>query len=147
LIDPATDFMQITLQVKIIYALRILRLVVIILFLAYFIGTLFLALSKHTTFSEDDFTFYNEYELKMMSDLEILTRMIYFVITTLTTIGFGDFNPKSMLERLAVIFILVLGVCCFSFMMGQLISVVVDYRKLTTENEDAKELSRWLGIV
>lgn len=118
ILDPSTDHNQIMLQIKIIYALRILRLVIIILILSYFIGTLFFALSKHTTFSEDDYTFYNEYEMHSLSDNENLIRMIYFAITTLTTIGFGDFNPKSEIERITTIAILLAGVVCFSFIMG-----------------------------
>ena len=132
--DPSTDHNQIMVQIKIMYAYRIFRLVTTILILAYFIGTLFFCLSKHTTYSEDDFTFYNEYGMAELTDLENLIRMIYFAITTLTTIGFGDFNPKSEVERIATTAILLAGVCCFSFIMGQLMEIVIDYRHVTAEN-------------
>lgn len=105
-----------------------------ILILAYFIGTLFFVLSKHTTYSPDDFTFYNYYGLNELSDNENLIRVIYFAITTLTTIGFGDFNPKSEIERIATTLILLAGVCCFSYIMGQFLEIVVDYRCVTAEN-------------
>jgi hypothetical protein len=145
--DPSTDHNQIMLQIKIMYAFKIFRLVTTILILAYFIGTLFFCLSKHTTYSKDDFTFYNEYGMGQLSESDNLIRMIYFAITTLTTIGFGDFNPKSEIERIATTLILLAGVCCFSYIMNQFMEIVIDYRHVTAENQQSEELSRWLGLV
>lgn len=133
--DPSTDHNQIMLQIKIMYAFRIFRLVTTILILAYFIGTLFFCLSKHTTNSRDDYTFYNEYGMYDLSESENLIRVVYFAITTLTTIGFGDFNPKSEVERIATTLILLAGVCCFSYIMGQFMEIVIDYRQVTAENQ------------
>lgn len=39
---------------------------------------------------------------------------IYFVAVTLTTVGYGDFSPTTILGRLFVIFIIVLGVIVFA---------------------------------
>ena len=72
--------------------------------------------------------------MRDLTDMENLIRMIYFAITTLTTIGFGDFNPKSEVERIATTLILLAGVCCFSFIMNQLMEIVIDYRHVTAEN-------------
>ena len=47
-----------------------------------------------------------------------LIQVWYFAITTLSTIGFGDYSPVSMSERLIASFILMFGVAVFSFIMG-----------------------------
>lgn len=48
----------------------------------------------------------------------------YFALTTLSTIGFGDFYPVSDYERLVGAFMLLFGVAIFSIFMGDLSSQV-----------------------
>ena len=75
------------------------RIVLSVLILSYFLGTLWFVLTKQTTHTPDEYTFYNEYGLKDLTDMENLSTVVYFIFTTLSTIGFGDFNPKSEIER------------------------------------------------
>jgi hypothetical protein len=42
----------------------------------------------------------------------------YFFFTSLATVGFGDFAPKSDLERLLMAVVLLIGVAIFSYIMG-----------------------------
>lgn len=49
---------------------------------------------------------------------DLLVKEFYFAITTLSTIGYGDFHPVSKIERVIAAFILLLGVSIFSFIMG-----------------------------
>jgi len=44
--------------------------------------------------------------------------LMYFSFTSLTTVGFGDFNPRSNVERLFISFGLLFGVAIFSYIMG-----------------------------
>jgi len=44
--------------------------------------------------------------------------MAYFSFTTLSTVGFGDFHPKTNGERLFMVLIMVGGIMCFSYIMG-----------------------------
>lgn len=50
--------------------------------------------------------------------------LMYFSFTSLTTIGFGDFNPRSDYERLYISFGLLFGVAIFSYIMGQFIEII-----------------------
>ena len=52
------------------------------------------------------------------SSWENLTIVVYFMFTTLSTVGFGDFNPKSEIERVIMTFILLVGVATFSYIMS-----------------------------
>ena len=47
--------------------------------------------------------------------------MLYFSFTSLTTVGFGDFHPKSNFERIFIAFGLMFGVAIFSYIMGEFI--------------------------
>lgn len=62
--NQAVDNNMILLQIKIMYIFRVLRLIIIILILSYFLGTLWLLISKMLTKNKDDpdeMTFYNQY--------------------------------------------------------------------------------------
>ena len=63
---------MILLQIKIMYIFRVLRLIVIILLLSYFLGTLWLLTSKLLTKDKndpDEATFYNVYQLRERSNM------------------------------------------------------------------------------
>jgi hypothetical protein len=53
--------------------------------------------------------------------MKIMWTMIYYSFTSLTTVGFGDYHPKSDYERIVVMFILMFGVAIFSYIMGNFI--------------------------
>jgi hypothetical protein len=67
--------------------------------------------------------------------------------TTLSTVGFGDFNPKSEVERIVTTFILLVGVATFSYIMGQFIDILMNLQSVTADNEDSENLSKWLGLL
>jgi len=77
--------------------------------------------------SEDRFiTAYNLYYPKsdMMFSIIILQ---YFSFTSLTTVGFGDYNPKSNIERLFIAFSLLFGVAIFSYIIGKFFEILASY--------------------
>jgi hypothetical protein len=53
----------------------------------------------------------------------IMLIFIYFSFTSLTTVGFGDFHPKSDFERIFIAFGLMFGVAIFSYIMGEFIQM------------------------
>lgn len=105
-------------QLILIKGFQVIRLIVFCLILSYFLGTGWFIITKHTTDSPDEFTFYNDYEMGDKSSWENLTIVVYFMFTTLSTVGFGDFNPKSEIERAIMTFILLIGVATFSYIMS-----------------------------
>ena len=124
--DSSVDNNKIMQQIFLIKGFQVLRLVITILILSYFLGTMWFIISKHTTNNEDEHTFYNVYSLYEKTKTENLSIVVYFMFTTLTTVGFGDFNPKSEIERTIMTFILLIGVACFSYIMSQFISFLLE---------------------
>ena len=80
-------------MIKIVYV--VFRLITIILLLSYHLGALSFIATKHMTHSKDQFTIYNEYKMYENTDRKNLIIFIYFMFTTLSTTGIGDYNPKS----------------------------------------------------
>ena len=58
---------------------------------------------------------------------------LYWTVTTLTTVGYGDIFPLTERERLAGCFVLVIGVCIFGFIMGEFIEILMNYKGLWKE--------------
>ena len=118
------------------------------IFLSYLVGTLWFITSRHLSKNPDAFTFFNEYELKDKNDWDNLIIVIYFAFTTLSTVGFGDFNPKSPSERLITVGILLIGVALFSYIMGQFIDILMKLQDLTANSsEESENLTKWLGLL
>jgi len=52
---------------------------------------------------------------------------LYFIVTTISTVGFGDISGTTMVERIVVIFLMLFGVTFFTFMSGALASIISNY--------------------
>jgi len=53
-----------------------------------------------------------------------MIKINYFSFTTLSTVGFGDFDPRSNVERLYMAFGMLLGVAIFSAILGKFIEML-----------------------
>jgi hypothetical protein len=82
---------------------KITSLLVIIISLAYFLGLFWVIITKdlldwrHSVDGiRDEDNFYEYFEFKddtTADELSTLIKTTYFALTTLSTIGFGDFSP------------------------------------------------------
>lgn len=59
-----------------------------------------------------------------------MIKVWYYGLTTLSTIGFGDFTPKSSEEKIIISFAMMLGVMVFSYIMGNLIEILAGFNNL-----------------
>lgn len=69
-------------------------------------------------------TFITTNGLFEFTPVERCLRVFYFMFTTLSTVGFGDFHPRADAERIFVVFILLLGVAVFSYFMGNFVEII-----------------------
>ena len=58
---------------------------------------------------------------------ELYLTSLYYTVTTMTTVGYGDINGGSALERGVSILIMMVGVIAFSFATGSLTSILSNY--------------------
>ena len=73
--------------------------------------------------------------------------MFYFAVTTLTTVGFGDYRPYSSWERVWGSLFLFGGVLTFSYFIGNFLEIIKNLDLVYAENEEADSLSRFFGIL
>lgn len=89
-------------------------------------------------------TFYSFHD---KTDYQQTLALVYFSFTTLSTVGFGDYNPRSDIERLFMAFGLLFGVMIFAVIMG-IYSEIMDKAKAFNETADESgELSRFFSIL
>jgi hypothetical protein len=55
---------------------------------------------------------------------ELYIAGVYFVVTTLVTVGYGDLTAKSEVERGVCCLFMVIGVLSYSYMTGLLTSLI-----------------------
>jgi hypothetical protein len=77
---------------------------------------------------------------------DVLVKVFYWALTTLSTIGYGDYSPVSTLERGVGAFVLLSGVAVFSFIMGQFIDILMNYKSLWIVGYH-KDLSQWIALL
>lgn len=51
---------------------------------------------------------------------QMTIKTMYFALTSLSTVGFGDYYPITDFERLLTSFVLLIGVMLFSYVLSEL---------------------------
>jgi hypothetical protein len=69
-------------------------------------------------------TFIMEYSLLEIKPIDRMIILVYFMFTTLSTVGFGDYNPRADAERVFISVVLLLGVAVFSYFMGNFVDII-----------------------
>lgn len=54
----------------------------------------------------------------------IVIKMTYFTLTTMTTIGFGDFHPRTNTERMLMSIYFLIGTAIFSYAMNEFMVMI-----------------------
>ena len=72
---------------------------------------------------------------------------VYFAFTSLSTVGLGDYCPRSNNERIIGSALLLFGVSIFSYIMGNLLE---SFNKIVYYNDsldEGEELSKFFGVL
>lgn len=76
--------------------------------------------------------------------MELTIILIYFALTSLSTVGLGDFFPISSSERLMGSFMILFGVAIFSYAESQLGEILMESLKM---DDDDHQLGRFFSTV
>jgi hypothetical protein len=146
------------------YALKIIKLVIMILTISYFFGIIFLVVCEAVfdfqfKIDIDDFRmgkvdfeelpelFLSYFNIDGKKQMEILVISTYFACTSLSTVGFGDYTPRGNIERFVGAFILLFGVAIFSIVMGNLMDILADFKEFHQDIGDGEKLSQFFGTL
>lgn len=58
---------------------------------------------------------------------ELYLMALYFSMTTITTVGYGDISATNTLERILCVFLHIIGVLSYSIAAGSLTSIIENY--------------------
>lgn len=141
--DMITDQNKIQQTIMVGFLIKIFKLGLIIVNICFFLGLFwFIFVNLFLDFAKDrDLSSYTEKELEKMnkdyfleyyelednSPFENTVVGLYFAFTTLSTVGFGDYAPRSNVERASGAFVLLAGVAIFSYLMGNFIEILDGY--------------------
>ena len=107
-----------------------IQLIMLVFCLSYFSGLLLYMLMGFTrdknADEEEDFIKYFEMEEK--ADWDIMIAMMYAAFTTLSTVGLGDYHPRSNGERIITALYMLFGAMITSFIMQVLTDVIKQIR-------------------
>ena len=130
---------------------KIIRLILYIVFITYFVGQYWMifveiiSLGYHThngvemkQFGEDE-----TWALGTDSRYERTIAAMYFAMTSLSTVGFGDLHPCNDYERLLGSVMLLGGVSCFSLVLNELSYMISNIKFLNGEIEYKDELEQF----
>ena len=96
---------------------------------------------------EKDENYITYFGLDERSNPEITFIGIYYSMTTLSTVGFGDYHPRSDSERFLACFLLIFGVSVFSYQMGDILALIEDWKELNEVNEDGDGLQKFFNVL
>ncbi len=71
---------------------------------------------------------------------------MYYALTTLATVGYGDYFPCSIAEKILGSIIQIFGVTFFSILMNNFIDVVLSM-KSSNFNDNEDRLQRWFILI
>ena len=113
------------------FFLKVNELMTSIFFFSYYIGILWFVMCElhedfvldvnfktHSDVESLDDNFISYFNLQNKSAYNLVIISTYFSLTSLTTIGLGDYRPTNSLERFVCAFILLFGVSIFSYIMN-----------------------------
>ena len=78
---------------------------------------------------------------------EITVIVMYFAFSSLSTVGLGDYHPRSDFERLCCSFILLFGVAIFSIIMGNFSEILISFKSFNAGLDDGDNLTKFFGTI
>jgi hypothetical protein len=140
------------------YGLKTIHLTLIILNISYVLGLIWIIICEaiEDFYLKVDFREENEafpdyfivyFGLYEKSPVEITIIVTYFLFTSLSTVGFGDFHPRSDFERILCAMILLFGVAIFSYIMGNFIKLLEQFKSYNDDLDQGDELNKFLGVL
>jgi hypothetical protein len=121
------------------YILKTLKLILVITSCSYFFAMSFKILTEieadyknwddFGTGEEEPEHFTSFYGLSCNTEEDMRQVLVYFYFsfTSLSTVGLGDYNPRSDSERLFIAMGLLIGVAIFSYIMGEFCKMVESF--------------------
>ena len=92
---------------------------------------------------------YQDHDIISLAEANFRTILIaiYFSFTSLSTVGFGDYHPRSNSERLMCALILLAGVATFSIILGNFIDILNEFKAMNEDLGDGDQLEMFFMVL
>lgn len=131
---------EIQLKFKLKYTAKCIELIFVMFFMVFTISGWFIWFSKQLNSSD---SFVNTYFIGY-NGFDILLITCYFILTTLVTVGYGDYVPQKSSERVFIIIVMLIGIALFAYLSGSFHSAIFEYHNLTSE-DNLDNLNTWIN--
>jgi hypothetical protein len=126
--------------------IRVVKRVVDTCVITYVLGCLWYWMVTRIDLGDDVETFVDRFNL---GDLEVNQKFvscIYYILTTLSTVGYGDLYPVSILEKIIGSLIMFCGVTFFSLLMEEFKGIILGWKgDYISDNE--RNLNKWMLLL
>lgn len=130
--------------------LRIVQMLLALLFLAHILGCFWFYMAALVGIDPEIVTWVSTYDggsgIDAGAEVQYLYA-VYWALTTLTTVGYGDITPTNNVERIYSLFALLTGALVFGYMLSSIGSLVQAIDRQAALNEEkmdeVKEYMRW----
>lgn len=126
------------------------RLLIFCIFSILFVHTISCVWIYLGKLNEVDESWIKQFDFTDVGNFKMYTIGLYWTITTITTVGYGDISATNTAERIVACVIMIIGVIAFSFSTGSLSSIIqnVDSRQVAYRQrlDVLKELRMNYGI-
>ena len=137
------------------YGFKIFRLFLVAIIITYFCGCfwyLIIDSFKYKGFTDSHGenvheSFYYKFEMENRSSFDKIIVSWYYSMTTLTTVGYGDYYPVSNIEIFVAVGFMLCGVVFFSYVMSSVIDIINNEQKKNSLQDKAWGLRNWLTIL
>lgn len=103
-------------------------------------------IERYPNNNNENFITYNDM-VSMPTNLDRMWLLTYYFFTTLSTVGLGDYNPRSDVERLMIIFVMVFGVIFTTIIMDTLNKVITEMGSFNQAHDESSELSLFIKVL
>ena len=135
------------------YFFKIVRLMIMASILAYVLGCVWYLIclnifnNRFSIGYPESRTFFTEYKIYQKSPLKKLMLSCYYVLTGLTTVGYGDYNATNEYEKIFGITVMFLGVAIFSYVMSEFSDQINIYNKTFGDRDQGSDLHNHISLL
>ena len=134
------------LQYFIVYCFKIFRLFIIAFIITYFCGCVWYILVDQTQDSEP-LTFFNKYNFDPVDNTGRLIISSYYSLTTLATVGYGDYLALTDSEVVLDVVYILAGAAFFAYIMGSFIEIIANYQRKMGRVDRITPLRNWMTLM
>lgn len=114
---------------------KALKLSIFIFGIAHWLGCIFWIVGISQRYEQPD-TWIKSIGIQDASSLEQYVSSVYWAITTMVTVGYGDITPRTTMERLATILNMCIASGMYAYIINEVSTMVRLYNTLATKYEE-----------